>query len=962
MKPEQWQQAREVLADALELKPEDRPAFLNRVCSSDSSLRREVERLLASSDEVRSGFLESSALRVTLMAGTKLGDYEVVKLLGSGGMGEVYRARDRRLARDVAIKVLPSFYSNDPGRLRRFEQEARAAAALNHPNLLAIFQMGTYEGAPYMVSELLDGGTLREQLVRGPLPVRKTIDYCVQIARGLAAAHEKGVVHRDLKPENLFITNDGRAKILDFGLAKLTQCHGALDGNVATTMEVTEPGVVMGTVGYMSPEQVSGKPADHRVDIFALGAIMYEALTGKRAFQRPTAPETMSAILNEDPPTASQLARVAIPPALQKVVHHCLEKNPAQRFQSASDLAFALEALSDSGVQATVSRRLYRGRLAWAIALLTLVVVVVGAIWFTRSAHKTAETSVTAAPFLTNPGFHGIPTFSPDGNQVAFSWDGEKRDNFDIYVKLIGTGGLPLRLTSNPAHDYSPTWSPDGRFIAFLRDLSPEKSAVLLIPALGGPERKIAEIFSPSMSSRGLPSPYLAWSPDGRWLAVVDRESPATPYALSLLSVETGEKRKVISPPAQLLDGDGAPAFSPDGQVLAFSRLIDYGIGDLYLLNLSSSPEGPKPTGEARRITFDNRDVISPVWTADGREIVFSDGGGIWRINTGSKGPEAKPRQIESLSGNNSGLAISPHGQRLAYVHFIFHSSIRRTAASFLDSNPSNGHGKNSKPQGSVSFISSTRNDSAPQYSQDGKRIAFMSERSGFKEIWSCDSDGSNPEQLTSFGGPEVTTPRWSPDGSRIAFDSNAGGQYDIWVVDSNGGTPHRMTNNPANDGNPSWSRDGRWIYFDSARAGEQQVWKMPANGGEAVQVTRDGGFAPIESPDGKFLYYLKGLIDSDVWRIPTDGGQASKVLEGVSEYRNLAVLESGLIFVSARNGASLQFLNLASGKISLVANFGTPLTFGANGGIGVSPDRRWILYTQFEQAGSEVMLVENFR
>src|SRR5262249_34633934 len=234
MKREQWRQAREVLADALELKPADRPAFLDRACSLDHLLRREIERLLAASDEARSSFLESSALRVTLMPGTKVGDYEVIRLLGSGGMGEVYRARDKRLARDVAIKVLPSFYSNDPQRLRRFEQEARAAAALNHPNILAIFQMGTYEGAPYLVSELLYGGTLREQFLRGPIPVRKAIDYFVQIARGLAAAHEKGVVHRDLKPENLFLTNDGRAKILDFGLAKLTRLHRDLDGSTVT--------------------------------------------------------------------------------------------------------------------------------------------------------------------------------------------------------------------------------------------------------------------------------------------------------------------------------------------------------------------------------------------------------------------------------------------------------------------------------------------------------------------------------------------------------------------------------------------------------------------------------------------------------------------------------------------------------------------------------------------------------
>ncbi len=349
MTPERWQQIHDVLAKALELSPGDRSAFLNRACSSDPSLRQEVETLLASSDDVRSSFLaQLSTPRVTLTAGTRLGEYEVKALLGSGGMGEVYRARDSRLGRDVAIKVLPSFLSSDPDRLRRFEQEARASAALNHPNILAVYQMGTYEGAPYLVSELLEGETLREPIRRGRFAVRKAIDYAVQIARGLAAAHEKGIVHRDLKPENLFVTKDGRVKILDFGLAKLTQPRSSSEHSALMLTEGTEAGVMMGTVGYMSPEQVRGQPADHRADIFAFGAILYEMLAGKRAFQKPSSPETMTAILNEEPPGISQVVP-NLPPPLQRVVHRCLEKNPEQRFQSASDLAFALDALSESG-------------------------------------------------------------------------------------------------------------------------------------------------------------------------------------------------------------------------------------------------------------------------------------------------------------------------------------------------------------------------------------------------------------------------------------------------------------------------------------------------------------------------------------------------------------------------------------------------------------------------------------
>lgn len=335
MSPERWQQVKGVLQEALELAPEQVPAFLDRACSTDHSLRRDVESLLSSGNDVRSSFLRSSPdARLTLSIGTSLGDFEIVSLLGAGGMGEVYRARDHRLEREVALKVLPRFVSFDHERLHRFDQEAKAAAALNHPNILAVFQMGTYEGAPYLVSELLEGETLRERLKHGPIPLTKAIDYGLQIAYGLSAAHEKGIVHRDLKPENLFVNSDGRIKILDFGLAKLTH-HAAMQ-----SLE-TEPGSVLGTVGYMSPEQVRGQAADHRSDIFAFGAILYEMLSGKRAFTGESAADVASAILKEDPPRLSKSGS-RTPKALESVIKRCLEKDPNQRFQSASEVASML--------------------------------------------------------------------------------------------------------------------------------------------------------------------------------------------------------------------------------------------------------------------------------------------------------------------------------------------------------------------------------------------------------------------------------------------------------------------------------------------------------------------------------------------------------------------------------------------------------------------------------------------
>src|SRR6202167_1862223 len=331
---------------------------------------------------------------MNLTSGARLGPYEIVSPLGAGGMGEVYRARDTRLKREVAIKVLPPAFSLDADRLRRFEQEALATAALNHPNILAVFDIGTHEGSPYVVSELLEGETLRERLRGGAIVVRKTLDYALQIAHGLAAAHEKGIIHRDLKPENLFLTKDGRVKILDFGLAKLTQPDLSGDGGVAPTSlptmtHATEAGVVMGTAGYMSPEQVRGVAVDARSDIFSFGAILFEMISGKRAFHRETAADTMSAILKEDPADLSETNR-NVSPALERMGQHCLEKNPEQRVHSASDIAFDLEHLtgvsgSTAKVAAVESAR-PRGKLLAALAgVVVLAVVMLGLGWWLGS-------------------------------------------------------------------------------------------------------------------------------------------------------------------------------------------------------------------------------------------------------------------------------------------------------------------------------------------------------------------------------------------------------------------------------------------------------------------------------------------------------------------------------------------------------------------------------------------------
>jgi len=526
-------------------------------------------------------------------------------------------------------------------------------------------------------------------------------------------------------------------------------------------------------------------------------------------------------------------------------------------------------------------------------------------------------------------------------------------------VKLIGTDGPPLQLTTGPSWDYNPVWSPDGRFIAFLRNL-PKTAAILLIPALGGPAHKIAEI----RLNDDIPTPYMAWSPDGNSLVITHKDSPKEPAALFVVAIDTGEKRKLTSPPSEAsgdANGDSNPAFSPDGRTLAFIRTIGLH-PELYLLRVSDALQ---PVGEAKRLPLGQLRCYDPAWTEDGREIVFWGWRqGLWRIGvSGANTRSAEPLRLP-FGDNAQFPAISRRGHRLAYGDGFVHYSIWRMAA------PSGPSARVATRVGSFNrlFISSTQRDGAPQFSPDGKRIAFVSERSGNYEIWVCNSDGSSPVQLTSFHGPVVTTPRWSPDGGRIAFDSDAaGGDFDIWVIGADGGKPVRMTTHPANDGTPSWSHDGRWIYFDSARTGEQQVWKMPADGGEAIQLTRDGGYAPLESPDGKFLYYTKNLRFTSVWRVPLGGGKAAKVLEGLSTYLNLAIVDKGIYFVpqpDAPSGSSIQFLDLQTNQIRRIASFERPVgsgDLGDDSGLAISPDGRWILYLQADQQAAELRLVENF-
>jgi eukaryotic-like serine/threonine-protein kinase len=946
MTPERWQQIDKLCQSALELEENRRAAFLEEACAGDEELRREVESMLKF-EKPGDRFIEQQALEVAAkmiahdkpesLIGQQLGSYQIVSLLGAGGMGVVYEARDTRLNRSVAIKVLPSDRVSDPERKRRFIQEARAASALNHSNIITIHDIGSENGTDFIVMEYVTGKTLDQRIPRKGMHLNEALKLAIQIADALAKAHSAGIIHRDLKPTNVMVTEDGVVKVLDFGLAKLTEVAESDERTTLTLRPQTEEGAIVGTVSYMSPEQAEGKKVDARSDIFSFGAVLYEMVTGQKAFQGESRMSTMAAILNKNPKPLIEI-NPAVLRDLDRIINHCLRKDPGRRFQHTDDLRVELEELkeeSDSGKLAGTPTGLQSARRTWLWAGAALVVVAMAYVtWFIRGGPRKPQAALEVLPLTSFAGFEASPSFSPDSNQVVFSWDGEKQDNIDIYVKLVGSP-TPQRLTTDPAEDVSPAFSPDGRSIGFVR-VSKERATFIVIPSIGGPERVVAEVAAPDAS---LPPGHLfAWLPDGKWV-VID--------GLALLSTESGEPRSLTFPPTRSLP-DHSPAVSLDGSAIAFSRSTGVSASDIYLLDLD---EDLKPKGEPRRLTFLKRNSYSPAWTPNGREITFASGvffsPDLWRISTSGSG---EPEQLPFTGGEASWPAISRSGNRLAYVRWVSDPNIWRLSLSVS--------GAAAGPP--VPLINSTRIEYSPQYSPNGKRIAFESNRSGVWGIWISDAEGANAVELFSRAGAHCGSPRWSPDGRRVAFDSTAEGNVDIYVIRSGGGKAIRLTTDSADDRIPSWSRDGNWIYFASERSGRYEIWKAPAGGGEAIQVTRNRGWVAFESPDGKFVYYTKEAASSALWKMPVSGGEESQVLPSV--FRSaFSVVKDGIYFIpepGADGKYSIQFLRFAIGKVKTVVPIPVQLSYILN----VSPDGRSLLYTQLDETGSDLMLVENFR
>ena len=826
---------------------------------------------------------------MSLRAGARLNGYEILSLLGAGGMGEVYRARDSGLKRDVAVKVLPTVVNQDPERLRRFEQEAHAVAELNHPNILAIHCFGTCDGVSYMVTELLEGETLRAKLEGGPVAIRRSIDYGGQIARGLAAVHEKGIVHRDLKPENLFVTRDGRIKILDFGLAKLIQPQAVTDNAAPTITHRTAPGIIMGTAGYLSPEQVRGEPVDHRTDIFAFGAVLYELLTGKRAFQRSTAVETMTAILNDDPTSISQIVPLTSS-GLQRVIERCVEKSPDSRFQSASDLAFALEALSDASSPLAVSSGI-SGPALWSpaklarwISIAVAAIVLAGAAYLLLNRQNGAPAlRVASYTQLTHSGNAG-DVIATDGVRLYLSM-GISQPISQVAV----TGGEIENLSKLPTTAFLNDVSPDGNTFLYQSFASGNTDSAPLysLQIIGGAARYLTMAASAVWSSDGksifydLPNgDMFQMNADGsdshKLFSAGSRLQgfAISPNGKTLRYFKKGflwEATAQGAAPHQLLQ-DWRPtmhkcclAWSHDGSFFAFLGAPEW---QLWALDERSN-WFHKPSRQPIALTSSPTQWGQPVFSENGKQIFITGStphGELVRL-------DVKAGQFVSFLGGISAdlLSFSKDGKTVAYVTYpdgiLWQSNIDGTRRIQLTSSPL-----------SVSSVS---------IAPDGSAVAFMA-RTGSEtaRAYVVSPQGAGPQLLfPKDAGPE-SDPTWSPDGHRIAFATYVLGNSraptnEIRVLDI---ASRQETTLPdcAGKYSPHWSPDGQFLVASQLDNSALYVFDFRTK--RWTEIYKGISAYTSWSHDGRFIYTLRFATDPAVLRIPVKGGAVTEVadLKGV--------------------------------------------------------------------------------
>jgi len=979
--PDRWQHVARIYELAIDQDAAARDAFLSDACAGDEALRSEVESLLGQDAARvvldRSVWATAAPLfddRPRVDPGTTLGPYRIEAPLGAGGMGEVLRGIDTRLGRAVAIKVLPTSAGLDQQMRALFAREARAVAALTHPHICTLYDVGRHDQVDFFVMEYLDGDTLAARLANGPLSLVEALTYAVEVASALDHAHRHGIVHRDLKPANIMLTASG-AKLLDFGLAAFRLAAQAdQEADVTSVDDVSGPagdqaredaalsahGRIAGTAAYMSPEQAMGGKVDARSDIFSFGATLYEMASGTRAFPGSSTAETIAAVLKAQPKPPTEITP-SVPHELERVIRRCLGREPERRYQTMLDVRNALikikeESIPYSGPPIPASSLRHRGRLAALVGTALAVAAATSVFW----REHVELPAMRVLPVAIQAGFEMMPTLSPDGDQVAFAWNGDKGSHdFDIYVSSIGSPAV-RRITTSPAFDLSPSWSPDGRKIAFVRCRPNDPSGHIYITTpLGGPERRLSDL-PVTVADDPLAYPYgqLSWSPDGRYVAAGPATDPPTltkSTGIHLISTDNGATRVLthVSHPTAHRE----PAFSPDGHRLAyFACNCCYAIAcDLMVVDLDSELAA---TGSPRRLASMATQMIGLTWTPDGTSLVYGVSMGayvhyLWKVNSDGR---SAPERIELAGFGARNPAIVPSRHRMVFERWLLDPDIYL----FTPRAP---------PRVAIATSFADFHES---FSPDGTRIIYASSRSGDTgDIWVSAADGSAAQQLTQGKSAFNAAPRWSPDGRAIAFVSRTtDGQSQIWTVDPEGGHRRQITKSAGEHNYPSWSRDGAWIYYSKDEGRGVDIWRSGAAGGREVQITHRGGYSGFESADGKSFVY-RSRFDrrgTPLLIVPLDGGTPAQLVECMYGF---SVGSKGIYYYACRSDRfawtmtqseplDLHVLDAATRRDRQIGSLvGVADRFW---GPVVSPDGAHFLYAKAAVTAGDLMMIENFR
>ena len=822
-------------------------------------------------------------------------------------MGEVYVAEDTKLDRKIALKVLPPDLAESSDRRARFEREAKTIAALNHPNIVTVHSVEESDGVHFITMELVRGKTLTELLPAKGFPLNKFFEIATPLADAVAAAHDKGITHRDIKPDNIMVSDEGRIKVLDFGLAKPGGGFVPEDDNSdrATALK-TSAGSIVGTLHYMSPEQAQGEGVDHRSDIFSLGVVFYEMVSGQRPFEGQNPTSVLSSILKDTPTPVAEL-NPKIPRDLAKLIQRCLVKDPTRRFQSTLDVRNELEECKqevDSGtalqdfVGRPASTQSQWPKILGGAALMALV----GFFAYSLLSPTDAGARLVRPRQLTSAiGVEQSATWSPDGGRLAYS--SNQSGNWDIWVIQIG-GGPAVNLTPDySGNDYGPSWSPDGDRIAFYS--SREGGGYFVVSALGGTPRKVADTLA--LGPPTLPQ----WSADGTELACVIYED-ADGFA-EIVSLDSGTSRRVLLPGR---DGDGRLdlAWSPDERFLAYVDARNYTaqVTQLFVVRLED--------GESIPITDGMTNVWSPIWSGDGRALYFiSNRGGsndLWEQPLDGDGaPRGDPRALTTgLSMRNA--MFSPDGARLVYsrgreIRNIFRVPIVFDRVLTWDD----------AEQLTFDEAQNEHLDLSP----DGTTLLVSSDKSGNPDLWLVPLDGGEPQQLTNDPSPDWF-PQWSPDGASMAFYSFRSGNREIWVRPVERGVARQLTQGDAESVFPSWSPDGREIAFHSPRSGSDDIYAVSVDGGEPRQVTSGAGYEgfPVYSPDGNWIF-LRSRSDGPTFlaRVPVEGGEPERLTGELFGFSQFSHDGRHVYFLRVRDGNSnFWTLSLDGGEERAVTDF----------------------------------------